>query len=173
MTFLKRTGTLAFIMLVGVSVPVFAEQPGSDITKPNHEMGGTQSRRIRGKAKLEMYQRLQEMQDHSKTMEGITEQQQLMKEMKKHMRMVDTMMEQMMMQLHRGIPRPQQESGHQDHDAGMEQKLREYYQRITRPQQESERQEAQPGTSQQVEPQASPKDLKQPEREKPHPGEHQ
>ena len=108
--------------------------------------GGIQRQRIRGKAKLEMYQKLQEMQDHSKTMEGITEQQQLMEEMKKHMRMVDTMMEQMMMQLHRGIPRPQQET---------------------------ERQEALPGTRQPVEPQASPKELEQPEREEPHPGEHQ
>lgn len=148
MTFLKRMGTLTIITVLGASVPVFAEQPGPDMMKQDHETGGTQPRRIRGKARMEMYQKLQEMQDHSKMMEGITDQQQLMREMKKHMRMVDTMTEQMMMLLYRGAARPQQESESQEHHSDMEQKLMQYYRSITPPQQEPKDQEPHPGKSQ-------------------------
>jgi hypothetical protein len=155
---------LAFITLLGVSVPVLADQPGSDTMKQDHEKGGTERRRIRGKARMEMYQQMQEMQNHSKMMEGITDQQQLMQEMKKHIRMADTMMQRMLLLLHRGVVRPQQESEYQDHDSGMEEKLKDYYQRITRPQQGSESRKLDSGTGQSVMPQASPEEHTQPSR---------
>lgn len=169
MKLMKRVGTVAFITLLGVSAPVLAEQPGPDMMKQDHEAGGTQPRRIRGKARMEMYQKLQEMQDHSKIMEGITDQQRLMGEMKKHMRMADSMTERIMMLLHHGIPGPQQEPGYQEHHSDMEQKLMQDYRSITRSQKESESQKRDSSKSQQIEPQASPKDLKQPEHQESHP----
>lgn len=162
MTFATRVGTLAFIALLGVSAPVLAEQPGPDMMQQDHETGGSQPRRIRGKARMEMYQKLQEMQDHSKMMEGITDQQQLMQEMKKHIRMVDTMMEQMTMLLHRGVPRPQTESEYQEHHSDMEQKLMQDYRSITRSQKESESRKLDSDKGQSVMPQASPEEHTQP-----------
>jgi hypothetical protein len=148
MTFMKRVCTLAVIVLVWTWMPVLAQQPGLDMMKQDHETGRTQPRRIRGKARIEMYQKLQEMQDHSKMMEGITDQQQLMREMKTHMRMVDTMTEQMMMLLYRGTARPQRGSGYQEHHSDLERKWMHDYRSITRPQQEPKDQEPHPGKSQ-------------------------
>lgn len=150
MKLMKRVGTLAFIAVLGVPVSVLAQQPepgGPEpaLMKQLHQMGGMGQPR-RGKALLEMQQKMQEIQRHSKMMEGMTDQQQLMEEMKKHMRMTDTMIEQMMIQQHPWMAQPQQQP---------------------------ERKESPSGKSQQVEPQASPKELKQPERQESHPGEHQ
>ena len=52
----------------------------------------------------EMAAQMQAMKDHSKMMEGITDQKKLDSEMKKHMRMMDAMMESMMTS--HGAPTP-------------------------------------------------------------------
>lgn len=49
-----------------------------------------------GMGMKEMHAHMQAMKDHSKMMEGITDQKKLDVEMKKHMRMMDDMMESMM-----------------------------------------------------------------------------
>jgi hypothetical protein len=49
-----------------------------------------------GMGMKEMHAHMQAMKDHSKMMEGITDQKKLDTEMKKHMRMMDDMMESMM-----------------------------------------------------------------------------
>lgn len=49
-----------------------------------------------GMSMKEMHAHMQAMKDHSKMMEGITDQKKLDVEMKKHMRMMDDMMESMM-----------------------------------------------------------------------------
>ena len=49
-----------------------------------------------GAGMKEMHAHMQAMKDHSKLMEGITDQKKLDVEMKKHMRMMDDMMESMM-----------------------------------------------------------------------------
>ncbi|MDE2060742.1 MAG: hypothetical protein KGL31_09320 [candidate division NC10 bacterium] len=144
MTLMKRVSTLAFIVVLGVSGSALAQQPGPALMKQLHQMGGGQ--RMRSKALTEMYQKMQEILRHSKMMEGMTDQQQFMEEMKKHIRMTDTLMEQMMIQQHPWMVRPQPKPTYQ---------------------------ESHPGKSQQVEPQASPEDTKQPEHQESQPGKSQ
>lgn len=50
----------------------------------------------RGMDMHDMHARVQALHDHSKMMEGMTDQKALAEEMKKHMRMMDEMMEKMM-----------------------------------------------------------------------------
>lgn len=72
--------------------------------EPGHPMGpggmgmgkGMGHGKGMGMGMKEMHAHMQAMKDHSKMMEGITDQKQLDVEMKKHMRMMDEMMESMM-----------------------------------------------------------------------------
>jgi choline dehydrogenase-like flavoprotein len=81
--------------------------PGAhqDMSPPSagmgHQMGqhGTQMHgpsMQHGMGMHAVHEQMQAIHDHSRTMEGITDQKKLMQEMKEHMRMMDQMMEQMM-----------------------------------------------------------------------------
>lgn len=151
MTLIRRVGALAFIVVLGVSVPVLAEQSGPGVIKQDDGTSSTQPRRKRGQARMEMQQKLHEMQAHSRMMEGITDQQQLIREMKTHMRMGDAMIERMMMMLQ--LHREPSVADHEGHDADLHQKLMQYYQRMAPPQQRSEAPDHDSDTGRSVAPQ--------------------
>ena len=117
MTLCWRTGMLAFIVVLGVSVAAFAEEPSPGTMKQDHQMGGMQQRGMSGMGMgmgmMKQDKQMGGMQD-CKMMGEMKNQQQLMREMKKHMRMMDEMME-MMMQPQQGMTPSGSESEPQEH----------------------------------------------------------
>jgi len=112
---------LAFIVVLGVSVAAFAEEPGPGTMKQDHQMGGMQQRGISGMG-MGMGMMKQDKQmggmQGCMMMEDMKDQQQLMREMKKHMRMMDEIMDKMMMQRQQGMTPSGSESEPQEHHPG-------------------------------------------------------
>ena len=112
MTLCWRTGMSAFIVVLGVSVAAFAEEPSPGMMKQDHQMGGMQQQGMpgmgmgmmkqgkemggmqqqgmpggMGMGMMEMCQKMQEETAQGcKMMEGMKGQHQSMLEMKKHLR---------------------------------------------------------------------------------------
>lgn len=113
MKLIKSVGMLGFIAVLGVAVAVVAEQPGSGMTKQDHQMGGMQQQGMPGMGMMRQDKQMSGMQG-CPMMQDMKDQQQLMLEMKKHMQMMDKTME-MMMQRRQEMTAPGGESAQQEH----------------------------------------------------------
>ena len=123
----STTLALGFLLAIGIPEGISAHQmgdmgehampPSPEPTKggqpmepaqPMGEMGmemGQKGMGTCGMCMTPMDEQMTALQDHSKMMEGITDQKKLAAEMKKHMRMMDGMME-TMMKSHASSPAP-------------------------------------------------------------------
>ncbi len=157
MTLCWRTGMSAFIVVLGVSVAAFAEEPSPGMMKQDHQMGGMQQQGMpgmgmgmmkqgkemggmqqqgmpggMGMGMMEMCQKMQEgTAQGCKMMEGMKGRPQSMVEMKKHLREMKkhmNMLDEMM-------------------DGMMDKMMMERQQGMTPPGSESEPQEHHPGES--------------------------